>query len=197
MCPRTQTLCRATRAHPANAGYRLTQQLLHCCVGMKRLTAIGSRRLRVICVVLVTTGSLGAGSCKSESRSRAREKEVVVWHTLGSWSGHGNAQTESFASDTGALRVRWDTRTEVVKDAGIFRLTVQSPVSGRPRCGCGSARRRARHVLRVRESALVLRGCRISGPRLVVHCRGRLGRDGDQFPVSRGDSSRADRLLVG
>src|SRR5262245_58174944 len=34
---------------------------------------------------------------------------IVKWQPLGSWSGRGRIQTESFNSDTGALRVSWKT----------------------------------------------------------------------------------------
>lgn len=56
---------------------------------------------------------------------------AVVWRTLGSWSGRGSMQTEPFISDTGALRLRWDTTNEAVPGTGSFRLTVHSDVSGR------------------------------------------------------------------
>jgi hypothetical protein len=56
----------------------------------------------------------------------------VVWRPLGSWSGRGPVQTEPFISDTGSLRLRWETRNESAAGAGIFRVTVHSDVSGRP-----------------------------------------------------------------
>jgi hypothetical protein len=59
------------------------------------------------------------------------QKEVVVWKSLGEWSGHGNAQTESFISLTGALRMHWQTKNEAPKGAGTFKLILQSAISGR------------------------------------------------------------------
>ena len=56
---------------------------------------------------------------------------AVVWRPLGSWSGRGPMQTEPFISDTGSLRLRWQTRNETASGTGIFRLTVHSDVSGR------------------------------------------------------------------
>jgi hypothetical protein len=41
-------------------------------------------------------------------------------------------QTEPFISDTGSLRLRWETRNEAAPGTGIFRVTVHSDVSGRP-----------------------------------------------------------------
>jgi hypothetical protein len=59
------------------------------------------------------------------------QKEVVVWKSLGEWSGRGNAQTESFLGLTGALRMHWRTKNEAPKGAGAFRLILQSAISGR------------------------------------------------------------------
>lgn len=58
----------------------------------------------------------------------------VAWRQLGSWSGHGNAQTESFTSDTGTLRVRWTTAAQAEgprNAAPLFRLAAHSAISGR------------------------------------------------------------------
>jgi hypothetical protein len=41
-------------------------------------------------------------------------------------------QTEPFISDTGSLRLRWETRNETAPGTGTFRVTVHSDVSGRP-----------------------------------------------------------------
>ena len=59
-------------------------------------------------------------------------QSTVVWHKLGSWSGRGPMQTEPFISDTGSLRLRWETRNETAPGAGTFRVTLHSDVSGRP-----------------------------------------------------------------
>jgi hypothetical protein len=58
-------------------------------------------------------------------------KEVVVWTSLGEWSGRGNAQTESFFGLTGALRMHWRTKNEDPRGAGTFTLILQSAISGR------------------------------------------------------------------
>jgi hypothetical protein len=58
-------------------------------------------------------------------------KEVVVWKQLGSWSGRGNAQTESFVGLTGSLRFHWRTTHEDPQGKGRFKLILQSAVSGR------------------------------------------------------------------
>jgi hypothetical protein len=58
-------------------------------------------------------------------------KAEVSWHRLGSWSGRGNTQTESFLYESGALRVRWETTNEQSGRTGQFRLILSSAVSGR------------------------------------------------------------------
>jgi hypothetical protein len=58
-------------------------------------------------------------------------EEVVVWKQLGSWSGRGNAQTESFVGLTGSLRFHWRTTHENPHSKGRFKLILQSAVSGR------------------------------------------------------------------
>jgi hypothetical protein len=58
----------------------------------------------------------------------------VAWRPLGSWSGRGSLQTESFTSETGALRVRWETKVpsaETPPAPGVFRLNAHSAISGR------------------------------------------------------------------
>ena len=65
------------------------------------------------------------------SQPKAAPREVTVWRHVGSWSGHGSTQTESFVGDTGSLRVDWATSHESSPGAGAFRLTVHSAVSGR------------------------------------------------------------------
>ena len=69
-------------------------------------------------------------ACGSQPAPAARG--VVTWRAVGSWSGQGNAQTESFTSESGALRVRWETKNEDAPGAGTFRFTIHSAISGRP-----------------------------------------------------------------
>lgn len=83
-----------------------------------------------IAVIVMTALALLASACSSQSAPAP--KLVIVWHTIGSWSGHGNGQSESFTSDTGTLRVRWETSHEAPAHAGSFRLTAHSAISGRP-----------------------------------------------------------------
>lgn len=59
-------------------------------------------------------------------------REVVVWEKLGSWSGRGATQTESFTGETGFLRVHWKTDGNAAADDGTFVLAIHSAISGRP-----------------------------------------------------------------
>jgi len=54
----------------------------------------------------------------------------VAWHALGSWSGRGSLQTESFLVEGSVVRVRWETRSPSA-GTGTFKLTFNSAVSGR------------------------------------------------------------------
>jgi len=73
---------------------------------------------------------LFAAACRSEA-PRPETKEVVVWRPLGSWSGRGDKQTETFTSDTGGFRVHWATTHEAPPDAGRLRVVFRSGDSGR------------------------------------------------------------------
>jgi hypothetical protein len=69
-------------------------------------------------------------ACRDPQTGRADPQ--IVWRTLGSWSGRGNTQTESFTSDTGSMRIDWATANEAAPGSGRFRLTIHSAISGRP-----------------------------------------------------------------
>jgi hypothetical protein len=61
----------------------------------------------------------------------AERKTKVVWRPVGSWSGHGDAQTDSFEIGFTQVRIRWETRNEKPAGQGTLRVTVNSAVSGR------------------------------------------------------------------
>jgi hypothetical protein len=78
--------------------------------------------LAAVCAVMAT-------ACRSTPTPSL--KEVAIWKPVGSWSGHGNAQTETFTSDTGGFRVRWETRNETQPGAGALTVIFRSGDSGR------------------------------------------------------------------
>jgi hypothetical protein len=67
--------------------------------------------------------------CRQPPKAASPKKEIA-WHRLGSWSGTGNIQTESFES-AGSLRVQWKTANESAPGTGTFRLAFHSSISGR------------------------------------------------------------------
>src|SRR4051812_50207068 len=57
-----------------------------------------SRNVAIACSILL----LISGGCRSDTR-RAHTS-TVAWKPVGSWSGRGDKQTETFTSDTGGVR---------------------------------------------------------------------------------------------
>jgi len=82
-------------------------------------------------IVVALLACVAATSCRRDAPV-AKPEARIIWRAVGSWSGHGNRQTESFTSDTGALRVRWEAKP-IAGAAGdaTFRLNAHSAVSGR------------------------------------------------------------------
>jgi hypothetical protein len=82
---------------------------------------------------LVALAACGCGASADQPPKPA--EPAIGWHQLGQWSGRGNRQTESFTSDTGALRLRWETTPQpgdASAAAGTFHVTAHSAISGRP-----------------------------------------------------------------
>jgi hypothetical protein len=89
------------------------------------------RRTFVVCCGAIALAA-AATACGARADQPPKPAEAAIaWRPLGSWSGHGNQQTESFTSDSGTLRVRWET-TAASSEPGTFRLTAHSAISGRP-----------------------------------------------------------------
>ena len=56
---------------------------------------------------------------------------VAVTSAVGSWQGRGTATVGDVNSETGRLRIIWETSNESTPGAGTFKLTLRSGVSGR------------------------------------------------------------------
>ncbi len=56
---------------------------------------------------------------------------MTVWSQVGAWSGHGSIQTTPFTSDSGSMRVHWQTRNETKPGAGTLAVNLHSAISGR------------------------------------------------------------------
>ena len=84
------------------------------------------------------TSSSANRTTPSVTSDRARESSTtssqseIVWDRLGEWSGKGSVQTESFMGESGALRIKWQTRAIPGRPEGTFLLTIHSAISGRP-----------------------------------------------------------------
>jgi hypothetical protein len=82
-------------------------------------------RFVVLCAV-----ALSVSECERGSATPATSA-VTAWKRVGSWSGRGNAQTESFTSDSGGFRVIWETKNEAPQGAGRLKVVFHSGDSGR------------------------------------------------------------------
>jgi hypothetical protein len=100
--------------------------------------------------ILVLAGVVLLTPSCADDTARARTP-AVVWRKLGSWSGRGSTQTDPFISNTGSLRLHWETRNEAAPGTGIFRVTVHSDVSGRPLVQAVDARGVGRDTTHVSE----------------------------------------------
>ena len=79
----------------------------------------------VILLLLVPTLLASGMGCRAPD---ATSYSQTVWQPLGSWTGHGRFQTESFDSLIGTLRIRWKTTHS---NGSSFKLTLHSAISGR------------------------------------------------------------------
>lgn len=70
-----------------------------------------------------------AASC--HSTSKPAKPHPVSWRSVGSWSGRGDAQTDSFDIGYAPCRIRWEARNETAPGKGKLHITVNSSVSGR------------------------------------------------------------------
>ena len=83
----------------------------------------------LVVVAAILAACLLAG-CRPQ-QTPPQQKDVVVWKPLGSWSGRGNVQTETFTSDSGGFRVHWETANGARPDTGRLRVVFRSGDSGR------------------------------------------------------------------
>ncbi len=75
-----------------------------------------------------------ASACQGDAPRQPpqRPAAALTWRELGSWSGGGSRQTESFEVSITAMRLRWQTTSESTPGAGRLTVTLHSAVSGRP-----------------------------------------------------------------
>lgn len=90
------------------------------------------KRVRVAAVVAVLGLLPFWTGCEAPPARAAQAPPATVWRTLGTWSGNGSRQTESFEVTTGALRLNWESRIRAGASDGRFRVWLHSAISGRP-----------------------------------------------------------------
>ena len=90
------------------------------------------RRVRKAETLLLTglAALLILGGCRPEA-PRPQSQSVIVWKPIGSWSGRGDKQTETFTGDTGGFRVHWETTNDAPAGGGRLRVVFRSGDSGR------------------------------------------------------------------
>jgi hypothetical protein len=81
---------------------------------------------------IVVAAAVVVAACQSPAPAKPAARDVVIWKEVGAWSGRGNIQTETFTSDTGGFRVRWETRNESAPGTGRLKVVFRSGDSGRP-----------------------------------------------------------------
>jgi hypothetical protein len=91
-------------------------------------------RAALIVVPLLALPALGTGCAAPPARAEQAPGNATAWRTLGTWSGQGSRQTESFDVVSGAMRLRWQTTASAngASVPGRFQVTLYSAISGRP-----------------------------------------------------------------
>lgn len=84
---------------------------------------------KILAIMATTVAGLVTVACQSESQPR--KPLHVGWRNMGTWSGHGNLQTESFNIESVHWRIKWQTSNETSPGAGVFQAAAHSAVSGR------------------------------------------------------------------
>src|SRR6185436_11153755 len=119
---------RSWRRRGAGADRRRAAALCRLLDRTRRVRAAMTQLTRAASVVAAV--ALLAGGCRA-SEPAAPPQAVVVWKPIGSWSGRGDKQTETFTSDSGGFRVHWAMKNETRAGAGRLRVVFRSGDSGR------------------------------------------------------------------
>lgn len=99
------------------------------------MSLLVSRRLCCWPPVLVALLLLIACESRQEEPESAPPVAAAstLWHALGTWSGSGDRQTESFDVTTGSMRLTWEALQEGgAPGTNQFRVSLHSAISGRP-----------------------------------------------------------------
>lgn len=89
-------------------------------------------RARVLAMVCLTAlSAMSAAGCEYEPPPVHATIDDTKWKVVASFSGHGNAQLDTFPIERFTWRVRWETRNEDPPGTGQFHVTAHSGDSGR------------------------------------------------------------------
>lgn len=91
-------------------------------------------RAALVVVPLLALPALGTGCAAPPAQAEQAPGADTAWRTLGTWTGKGSRQTESFDVVSGAMRLRWQTTASApgASDSGRLKVTLYSAISGRP-----------------------------------------------------------------
>ena len=82
-------------------------------------------------VSVLLFAAVATGGCRSAPHPEPKPR-LIGWRPIGSWSGRGDSQTESFNIESTQWRIKWETKGAPSPGAGLFHVVVHSAVSGRP-----------------------------------------------------------------
>ena len=98
-------------------------------IGPRRVAPPANRRAHCFVIFVLFVSFVVAFGCRSKPDQSA--PLVSVTRQVGAWSGRGSKTVGDVNSDTGRLRITWQTANESPAGAGRFKLTLRSGVSGR------------------------------------------------------------------
>ena len=84
---------------------------------------------RHLLIFIFLSAVFGSVSCEYEPPPP--QKSETVWKRVGTWSGRGNQQLETFPIERFTWRVQWETKNEDPPGTGRFHVTANSGDSGR------------------------------------------------------------------
>lgn len=90
------------------------------------------QRVLAFVIIVSSVSFVFSGCAAPPARAEQAPASTTVWRPLGSWSGDGSRQTESFDVTTGALRLQWNTQESGSPERARFRVWLYSAISGRP-----------------------------------------------------------------
>ncbi len=89
-------------------------------------------RFRVATTLLLVAACATLTACGGDAPPAPAPPVALEWREVGSWSGTGHRQTESFEVSQFAMRLRWRVVRETTPGQGHLTVTLHSAVSGRP-----------------------------------------------------------------